>query len=540
MLIINVFEMESAFSLKLNTDRLVNACLSRYFGKNLRSTMLKGFLLGCCCWMMLAGAVSAQKVKATFLQINDVYEIAPIQGGKFGGPARVATLRQQLLLKNPQTVTVIAGDFFSPSVFNQVENDGKKVRGAQTVETLNAIPIDYATFGNHEFDIPYEDFQKRMNESHFTWISSNVKNANNKGVTEPFYAGKTPVAEYKILKFQDQKGNAFRVGLIGVTLPYNKAGYVTYEDVIASAKRVVGSIKDSCDVLVALTHQSIEEDQAFAQALPEIKLIMGGHEHTAFYQKTTSATIAKADANVRSVYVHHLQFDTRKKKLKLKSTLLPVTDKIKSDPQVESIVNKWMNLAYESYRKLGFEPTEVVYTTAEPLEGTEYVIRSQQTNLGQLICQAMHAVSDNADVVLLNSGSVRVDDRLMEKITQYDILRTLPFGGSIGQVDMKGDQLRKLLDAGIKNKGTGAYLQMMNVRYDEPRKAWFIKEEPLADYRTYRVMMTEYMLSGRERDMGFLKDNPDIKPVTDNSDPQKTELRADIRKVVLSYLKNRR
>jgi 2',3'-cyclic-nucleotide 2'-phosphodiesterase (5'-nucleotidase family) len=490
--------------------------------------------------MVLAGAVWAQKVKATFLQINDLYEIAPIQGGKFGGPARVATLRRQLLLKNPQTVTVIAGDFFSPSVFNLLEYNGQKVRGAQMVDVLNALPIDYATFGNHEFDIPYEDFQKRMNESRFTWISSNTKNVNSKGVIEPFYAGNIPVAEYKILKFQDSKGHVFRVGLIGVTLPYNKAGYVTYEDVIASAKRVIGSIKDSCEAVVALTHQSIEEDQAFAQALPEVKLIMGGHEHAAYFQKTASATIAKADANVRSVYVHHLKYDTRKKKLKIKSSLLPVTDKIKSDPQTESIVNKWMNLAYESYRKLGFEPTEVVYTTAEPLEGTEYVIRSQQTNLGQLICQAMLAASDRADIVLLNSGSIRVDDRLMEKITQYDILRTLPFGGAIGQVDIKGDRLRQLLDAGIKNKGTGAYLQMLNVRYDEPRKAWLIKEEPLADYRTYRVVMTEYMLAGRERDMGFLKDNPDIKPVTDNPDPQKAELRADIRKVVLSYLKNRK
>ena len=29
----------------------------------------------------------------TFLQINDVYEIAPLEGGKKGGMARVATLK---------------------------------------------------------------------------------------------------------------------------------------------------------------------------------------------------------------------------------------------------------------------------------------------------------------------------------------------------------------------------------------------------------------------------------------------------------------
>ena len=33
-----------------------------------------------------------QKIDFTFLQVNDVYEIAPIQGGEFGGMARVETV----------------------------------------------------------------------------------------------------------------------------------------------------------------------------------------------------------------------------------------------------------------------------------------------------------------------------------------------------------------------------------------------------------------------------------------------------------------
>lgn len=51
------------------------------------------------------------KIDFTFLQINDVYEIAPIQGGEFGGMARVETVHQDLLKENKNTMLVLAGDF---------------------------------------------------------------------------------------------------------------------------------------------------------------------------------------------------------------------------------------------------------------------------------------------------------------------------------------------------------------------------------------------------------------------------------------------
>jgi len=54
-------------------------------------------------------------VEFIVLQMNDVYEIAPLEGGKAGGLARVATVRQELLRENPNVISVLAGDFLSPS-----------------------------------------------------------------------------------------------------------------------------------------------------------------------------------------------------------------------------------------------------------------------------------------------------------------------------------------------------------------------------------------------------------------------------------------
>jgi 2',3'-cyclic-nucleotide 2'-phosphodiesterase (5'-nucleotidase family) len=54
-------------------------------------------------------------VQWTVLQMNDVYELIPLAGGKKGGLARVATIRRLLLEENPNTITILSGDVVSPS-----------------------------------------------------------------------------------------------------------------------------------------------------------------------------------------------------------------------------------------------------------------------------------------------------------------------------------------------------------------------------------------------------------------------------------------
>lgn len=58
----------------------------------------------------------------TFLQMNDVYELKPLGGGKKGGLARVATIRKLLLQENPNTFTVMCGDVVSPSALGMINS----------------------------------------------------------------------------------------------------------------------------------------------------------------------------------------------------------------------------------------------------------------------------------------------------------------------------------------------------------------------------------------------------------------------------------
>src|SRR5687767_15789713 len=89
-----------------------------------------------------------------FLVINDVY-VADTLGDGRGGLARVATVRNRLADQGP-VVFVLAGDFLSPSMLT------KYYGGRQMVGSLNAAKLDYATFGNHEFDLELDTLVARI------------------------------------------------------------------------------------------------------------------------------------------------------------------------------------------------------------------------------------------------------------------------------------------------------------------------------------------------------------------------------------------
>lgn len=78
-------------------------------------------------------------VKFTFLQLNDIYEIGALEGGKVGGMDRVETLHQQLIKENPNTLMFHAGDFLNPSLVGNIKFEGERVKGKQMIGSIIMI-----------------------------------------------------------------------------------------------------------------------------------------------------------------------------------------------------------------------------------------------------------------------------------------------------------------------------------------------------------------------------------------------------------------
>lgn len=444
-----------------------------------------------------------ETVEVLLLHLNDVYEIGAVSGGDRGGLARIATLRQKLLAENPNTLLVHAGDLLSPSAMGTAKVDGERLAGRQMVAVLNVLGLDLVTFGNHEFDLSREALLQRLEESEFPWISANLTDAEG----EPF-AGVPP---WKVFSFGEAGGAQVRVGFIGVILD-DDYGYAKVQDPLASTRRAVQELEGKADVLVGLTHLELSQDAALAAAVPELDLILGGHEHDNYQIRRgdDGTLVLKGDANARSVFVAKLTYHPSTGQVDVEPRFVPVDTTVEEDPTVAAEVARWTDQAFAGFREAGFEPTDLVVRTPISLDGRESSVRNGTTALTELLAKAFLNEVPEADLAFYNSGSIRIDDELPAgPLTEYDVIRVLPFGGAVKAIRIRGSLLKKALDQGEANRGSGGFLQTAGVRAPSPYGPWEIAGESLQQDLWYKAAVSDFLLTGREKGLEFLEPGPE-------------------------------
>jgi 5'-nucleotidase len=299
---------------------------------------------------------------------------------------------------------------------------------------------------------------------------------------------------------------------VGTLLPATRAPWVRYQDQYAAVRREVARLRDSVDAVIALTHQYYYEDDRLASEVEGLDVILGGHEHDNFLIRrgTHLTPIVKSDGNVRSVQVVTLHFGEPGTRPVVTTELVPITDAIPEDPAVKREVDKWLDLAFAGYIRDGFRPRELVATITEPLDARESSIRARGTNMTELMLAALKREAPDAEIGIFNAGSLRIDDVVPAgPITQYDIIRILPFGGPLVRVDVTGRVVVQTLMAGRRNVGIGGYLHFYGaeVRGDQV----LVGGRPIEPDRRYAVVTTDFMLTGREANMPFFSTaNPEI------------------------------
>lgn len=467
-----------------------------------------------------AAAPADRSVTITLVHLNDIYEIQPVEGGRSGGPARVATVIERLKATRPAVLTTLGGDYLSPSALGTARVDGQRLAGRQMVDVLNVMGLDWATFGNHEFDVSEEAFRAHLTQAKFRIVSTNVTDANG----QPFPG--VPTSAIVPVKVGDR---TIRLGLIGVVVGSTKAPYVKYRDPIQASQEEVAKLKGQVDAIVALTHLSLSQDTDFVTQVPGIDVVLGGHEHENWLLRRGPrfVPIIKADANVRSLAIVSLTFDAPGARPTVSAQFQIIDSTIPSSAAVEQVAKRWTDIGFEAFRRDGFTPDAVVATSTEELDGRESTVRNRPGRLTDLIVAAIAHEAKAVDVALFNGGSVRIDDVVPPgPITEYDIIRILPFGGKIVKATFEGALLARVLDTGVNNQGLGGYLHARGARWENG--AWQIAGKPIDPAARYSVALTDFLLTGGEVNMGFLtRTNPQVRDVQ--------ELR-DIRRAVIEEL----
>ena len=437
-------------------------------------------------------------VPFTILHVNDIYEMFPLSSG-LGGLARIAYLKQHIAQHANKVLCILAGDLLSPSSLSSATEDGVPLYGKHMVDAVNSF-LDYMAFGNHEFDIPESALKSRIHESKFTWVASNVFTPAGK----PF--DKVLVNDIQEITYNKHK---IKVGFFALTLGKNKRSWVKYDnDYVAIAKEQVRQLQSKgANVIIAITHLDLKDDIKIAQKVPEIDVVMGGHEHQniKLYRGLDFTPIYKADYNAKTAYIHNFRYNVVNKSLVVNSVMEIIDADIPEDPQTLQIANKWLSIAKNSFAQQGIELGKELLIAPYDLDGRKLVLRKKNTALTMLIVDSFRHVAQ-ADVGMINGGAIRIEDVIYkgQKITVTDILRILPYESKVIKVKMPGKTLVKMLATVKSSRGTSDFLHVSgNVEFKQG--VWYLDNEPIAEEKTYTLASTDYIIYGKARFLKFMR-----------------------------------
>ncbi|MBF2066097.1 MAG: 5'-nucleotidase C-terminal domain-containing protein [Calothrix sp. C42_A2020_038] len=429
-------------------------------------------------------------------------------GGIIRRKTLVDKIRSQSAATKEQVLLLDAGDIFQGTLyFNQY-------LGQADLYFYNDLGYNIATLGNHEFDRGEKVLADFISKAKFPLISANIE------------VDKTSPLANKIKPWTILQINREKVGVFGLTTEKtavlsNPGNGVTFTDSIKAAKKAVAALNaQNVNKIIALTHIGINADQELARQVNGIDIIVGGHSHTPLGNMpgaTVSYPIIEKSPDGHKVLIVtdwewgkylgdiHVSFDNKGEVISWKGSPTPVSRDITPDLAFQKKLEQ-LAAPIKTLRQ------KIIGETTLTLDGERTKIRTQETNLGNLIADAIldKTRPDKAQVAIMNGGGIR-SSIPVGSITVGKVLEVLPFGNTIARLDLTGAQLKEALENGVSKieNGEGRFPQVAGLRF-----AWNPKAsvgyrilsiqvqnsdgnyQPLVANSIYRVVTNNFLLGG--------------------------------------------
>jgi 2',3'-cyclic-nucleotide 2'-phosphodiesterase/3'-nucleotidase len=280
------------------------------------------------CLALVAPSVWAAEIRLRILETTDVhmtllaYDYYQDKPSDDFGLAKTISLIKAARAQVPNSMLFDNGDLLQGNPLGDWVARVKPLQPGQihpAYKVLNAIGVDAANIGNHEFNYGLPFLRQAIAGANFPYVSANVHlDAGRNDPANDAHAF-TP---YVILdrSFSDETGakHAVKVGVIGFVPPQimvwdkqNLEGKITVRDIQETARRLVPEMRaKGAQIVIAIPHSGFErgETPRFAEnsvarlaEVPGIDAILFGHSHgefpSAFFANYPKVDIAKGTIN---------------------------------------------------------------------------------------------------------------------------------------------------------------------------------------------------------------------------------------------------
>ncbi|KAJ2906404.1 5'-nucleotidase [Zalerion maritima] len=494
-----------------------------------------------------------------FLHFNDVYHISDP-----GLVARFSGLLEHISASLPspssrRPIRVFSGDSFSPSL------EASVLRGDHMVPILNALGTDVACYGNHDFDFGEEILAQLFQKTNFPWVMSNMFRPSPAGSLKTGVDKGVCMGEKELMagahKYVVKQVGSVRVGffgLAGTDWPSNcqhlPACTIASPENTAREVATLLRSKECCHVVIAVTHARLAEDLRVAAATEEgpgkVDLILGGHDHDVLRRmrgdtnsyagvihdgksnedvcRKDDGSVERCEGDVRVVKsgTDWKGVSTVRMKLRrdgdgevcVETISVDQIYDIRLSPLYSSVTPNPVILSeiFSIHETIQSAVQNPLFHSNAPLDGRSSIIRSQETNLGNMLADAARAFY-NTDISFVNSGAVRCDrilpaSSLDSPLTVRDAIDILPFYNCIVVKKLPGKILREALENSFSDRHLdGRFLQISGLSVivswgcpegQRVKEAWWSpsgvdgEKRPLEGDRWYDVAMTQFIADG--------------------------------------------
>ena len=426
--------------------------------------------------------------RVTLLYTNDMHAafLPRANRDKGSGILAIDAAVRRVRAEVPHALLVDAGDVLSGHPVSNVEFEG--AAGGALYRMLALVGYDLLGLGNHDFDNGLDNLGRLLKLAGRPVVCANLSREGG----APLFPG---VEATRVIEV-----GGLRVGFVGLVLEKlkgttgrdNTVG-VEVEAPLAAARRHLAALDAASDLVVAVSHQGLEEDAALAAALPGIDVILAGHDHrwTEEPRRVGDTLIVQAGSDMRAV--GRLDLVVRGDRVvESRNELLALPpDEAGAGPELRQLV---ASLRERLDEELGVEIGEL----AEPWTRSYY----GESSLGNWVTDAFRAAT-GADVAFMNSGGLR-KDHPAGVITLGSAMEIVPFRNDLCTFTVTGAELEAICRRNAWSAATEDHgiLQVGGVAY-----AWrptgpdavevtqvTVNGEPLDPARSYTCATSDFVL----------------------------------------------
>jgi 2',3'-cyclic-nucleotide 2'-phosphodiesterase (5'-nucleotidase family) len=373
--------------------------------------------------VLAALAVQAQELRRlSIIHTNDLHARFLPDDKKLGGFAYVAAAINEQRKGCKHCLVLNAGDLVQGSPVSTM------FKGTPVYELANKFKFDASTLGNHEFDYGWRQVPTFLKKARFPIVSANVVND----------AGAFLADRPYVIK----KVNGIRVAIIGAAMANLVSGFLTditagpwkAQPVAEAAKRVAAELKEKADVIVLLGHIHEKEGSDVLQVVPEVDVVVEGHDHRGRTQLERVADRVAVGCQGYGREICRLDLEIKMPEGKIVTAewkKIPVeAAKIAPHPAMARVVDKWE-------KRVSAAMDVKIATAARTFPRADLVPLMERAFREEL----------KADFAVMNRGGVR------DQINQGDILvrhiwNIAPFDNRMMIARAKGAQLAKFIKEG--------------------------------------------------------------------------------------------